>query len=453
MILSILPIFLMGVTHAQDAGKVKPYDPSTYYVSFAEPEELGVIGNPLDYAGMKINMNVRNFELPRGYEGRYKYACRFPIIDYVSNNPLYMKQWTEDNAERIAKEHTDGGILAVNYGLELLRGYNETESWKKRIISNGYKPENLPLSIDEFKQKIKDSNFTDKYQAILVDLYFRYLNAFVHVQLAKANLTKDDIEFFTANPAYYVVPDGKRIPEITGNVDTFFNFIEHARRVKFEEIYDAAICLSDAINQYVTSTKDFKVENYYKDVTKANEIYKIETPGGSICISGFGDDKHSDDALILVDLGGNDIYTNNAGGALQSASILIDHSGNDQYVNPSRRFIQGFGFMGVGYLVDLGGNDKYSADSFAQGAGIMGVGAIWDRGGDDYYDASGFVQGAGVFGLGMLLDSSGEDFYNAATLCQGGATTLGLGILSDLSGDDRYHLWMDTSKDNLGSTG
>ena len=120
--LFVLSLITSGYTKPKSIDDVQPFPYESHYVNFANPEPLGLVGNPLDYAGKRIGLDVRNVELPRGWEGRYRYACRFPIIDYVSTNPLYMKQWTEDTAERLIKEHSDNGIKTVNYALELLAG-------------------------------------------------------------------------------------------------------------------------------------------------------------------------------------------------------------------------------------------------------------------------------------------------------------------------------------------
>jgi hypothetical protein len=128
----------------------------------------------------------------------------------------------------------------------------------------------------------------------------------------------------------------------------------------------------------------------------------------------------------------------------------VDLSGNDRYEAPDSSYVQGFGFLGIGMLVDLVGNDVYKAKHFSQGAGIMGVGVLWDKAGNDTFSANAFCQGAGMFGLGMLLDDAGDDVYDCATMGQGSATTLGLGILSDLEGDDQYRLACDTTLDALG---
>lgn len=429
---------------AQELIRIERYDASTYFVSDALPMKTNIIGNPLDYAGKRIGLDVRSVELPRGYEGNYRFACRFPIIDYVSNRPLYLKQWAEDNSALITKAHQNNGIKAISQAIEILRGTADFPKFTTQMDKN---------VLNAFKKGLSKSNFTGKYRKELIKLYQSYLTAFDLSQQAKKNLTKEDLDFFNANPAYFLIPDGKKIVELTGNITTQFEFIERARRVGYEYIFYAAEILSGAINDYVTATKEFKTKDYFTNLNKSNEVIEISTPIGLAIISGLGNDTLNREANFVIDLGGDDIYLNNAGGCKSSnfgIAISIDHNGNDQYLAPEQNFVHGFGFLGCGFLVDLAGNDKYVAKHFSQGAGIMGVGVIWDNKGNDIYDAHGFCQGIGMFGLGLILESSGNDLYDCATLGQGAATTLGLGIVSDLYGYDQYRLAIDDKKDAFG---
>ena len=441
-LISIFVIFNLGM--AKDSKDVEPYPFSSYFVSFSEPMDTEIIGNPLDYAGKKIGLDVRNCVLPRAYEGAYRLACRFPIIDYISNNPLYMKQWSEDTCERIKSEHKENGLQSVDYALTLFNnGYDYV----------GINSETGEISIDDFKKQFDNSPFTDKYKDFLHSLFVNFHYAQFFNNQAFENLTAEDKEFFKANPAYFIAPDGKRMPSITGDVSSHFEFIRHARQVKMENIMRATKAMSEGIRHYLFVTKDMKPEDFYVDPKRINETWSFELPEGRVVIAGYGNDTHGETADFIIDLGGDDTYTNNPGSGMWRTSFLIDHSGNDKYDSPDGDYTQGFGFLGSGFLVDLGGNDIYKAHHYSQGAGIMGVGVLWDKSGDDVYDANAVVQGAAMFGLGMILDDNGDDRYSCATLGQGGATTLGLGILSDLGGDDRYHLNIDVGKDNLGSAG
>jgi len=445
-VVSIVTFFCVAGMEAHGADGAEPFASSAHFISDAEPTELGLIVNPLDYAAERIGLDVRNVQLPREYEGNYRLACRFPIIDYVSNRPLYMKTWAESATEQLAVRHREDGIGAVRYALTLLRGTGEYETASRQAGQE---------AVAQLTEALSESNLTAEYQEALVALFRGYCAAWEVAGLARANLTTEDLEFFDTNPGYFLAPDGQKMPPLTGSVDSHFQFIERARRVGYEQIFYAAAILSDAVQVYVSTIGGFRIGDYVIDIGQAEEMLEIETAAGRVLISGFGADTHREDAEIIIDLGGDDTYANNAGGCRSTetrVACCIDHAGDDEYSSPGGRYVQGFGFLGAGLLIDLGGDDRDMAEHFAQAGGVMGVGVIWDKGGDDMYDASAFCQGAGMFGLGLLLDSAGEDRFDCATLGQGGATTLGLGILSDLEGDDRYQLAVSRTKDALGRT-
>ena len=446
----LLEIFLSVLVFSFVRGEqakipeVKPYDFSSYFVSDAMPIESATIGNPLQYAAARIGIDLDSFQLPRAYENNYRLACRFPIIDYVSNRPLYMKQWAEMNCDQIVCRQRENGIKALEYALEILRG-----TYNYPMIQSS----NSSLDMMNFEAILSQSNFTLEYREEVKALYRTYLEAAFLIGLSRENLSDDDLRFFDANPSYFLIPDGKTMPSLTGNVDSQFEFIERARRVGYEYIFYAAKITSEAIGRYCAATQNFEIYDFIVDSSKAGDVLRMDIDGMRLMISGFGDDTLKEDADFIIDLGGNDVYLNNAGGCDSSddaIALCIDHVGNDQYLAPERMYVQGCGFLGVGMLVDMTGDDRYVARHFAQGAGIMGVGCLWDRGGDDYHEAHGFCQGAGMFGLGILMDDAGDDFYDCATIAQGGATTLGLGILSDLEGNDTYYLAVDATKDAFG---
>ena len=214
-----------------------------------------------------------------------------------------------------------------------------------------------------------------------------------------------------------------------------------------------------------------------------------------LCIGSTAANVYTEDAALLIDQGGNDIYGNSAGGApiaaeadVTSISVAIDLGGNDTYQAPiltddtgSYSRGQGVGILGVGILVDLEGEDTYEAtvpdataaptggSAFGQGFGSAGVGALFDLGGADRYTVLGrdgvddrvytIGQGAGYLngGTGLLVDRGlGDDRYalNAGTVdglirpysstefpftrqVQGqGQAYLGIGLLADDGGRD-----------------
>lgn len=214
------------------------------------------------------------------------------------------------------------------------------------------------------------------------------------------------------------------------------------------------------------------------------------TPGGSVGVT-VGDDVQDADAVVtsslVLDLDGDDTYgvrhapmlkdaangcttdpvvprVGTLGGAVMGVGMLVDAGGNNTYVG--RTQTQGAGhILGVGVLASGAGNDTYEAVRSAQGQGLLGgVGVLVDQGGDDAYravvptggvwngdlalcdDLSRYMQGsafdrrAGPLApsVGILLDRSGDDVYAAQTLAQGFGQGPGAGILFDGAGNDRY---------------
>ncbi|MBM3314452.1 hypothetical protein FJY71_01225, partial [candidate division WOR-3 bacterium] len=400
---------------------VAPYGPETWFEQDPRPVPVVVesIGNPLDYAGARIGLDVRNVELPRGWEGGYRYSCRVPLIDLVSNRPLYMKQWAEDVSHDVAFWHRRYGLLAVGCGVRTFcqRGALPT--------LGGWSPaqhDSAPLS--EVEQELAGRGFSPRYRREVARLCGVLARAWQGTRDARAGLSAEDSAFFASNPGYYLAPDGRRIPELTGDRTQQDSFIEKARRVRLNDIFDCAEDVGRAIARYVTATAGWGRADFYEDTTCSRDVVILAAQFGPVVIAGYGNDRHAENAALLIDLGGNDTYLNNAGGCGRSGgvAVCIDHAGDDGYETPDSNYVQGFGFLGVGVLVDLAGNDAYRAKHFAQGTGILGFGVLWDKAGNDTFSAHAFCQGAGMFGFGTLLDDAGSDVYDCATMGQGSAT-------------------------------
>jgi HEAT repeat protein len=184
-----------------------------------------------------------------------------------------------------------------------------------------------------------------------------------------------------------------------------------------------------------------------------------DTPLGKIIAGGGGSNLYTNDALLIIDTGGDDRYENSAGAAnglprqraensatyvaknsaagARPISVVIDLAGNDRY-GARRSFSQGAGLFGIGILVDLAGDDVYEARHLSQGAGFFGCGLLADFGGNDRFEADTFCQGAGMFGAGILWQRGGDTSYRAGQIGQGFGGTGGIGLLFDEAGNDSY---------------
>ncbi len=194
-----------------------------------------------------------------------------------------------------------------------------------------------------------------------------------------------------------------------------------------------------------------------------NDKYYMNQVGQGAGVFGLG---------ILADLAGDDEYSCLFGGQgfayVRGGGLLLDVAGNDEYVarddeivNPSAQtkehnvsMAQGAGygrradfsdghFMsgGVGFLVDGGGDDNYSAGVFAQAVGYwFGGGFIYEAGGDDRYNGVWYAQAASAhFAPAGLIDVAGDDVYfTLISQCLGNGRDLSNAVFIDLDGDDKY---------------
>ncbi|MCK4224130.1 MAG: hypothetical protein KAX39_03050 [candidate division Zixibacteria bacterium] len=229
--------------------------------------------------------------------------------------------------------------------------------------------------------------------------------------------------------------------------------IPYLEKIKREKIYEAGIALSSATKTTLSLLKDYlKTQPQLKippkagikSITKDKKdqendiIFRLNTFLGEIIIGGFGSTKYQGTPVVIIDLGGDDLYSlSTTEDDSINSSVIIDLTGDDIYRSEGD-FVIGSGFFGSGILVDVFGNDTYLTDNFSLGSGLFGVGMLVDEGGDDRYFGDTFTMGAGSFGLGILVDIGGVDQYTASLFAQGVGFVSGFGALIDSSGNDNY---------------
>ncbi|MCE9638072.1 MAG: hypothetical protein K8T90_20415 [Planctomycetes bacterium] len=207
-----------------------------------------------------------------------------------------------------------------------------------------------------------------------------------------------------------------------------------AQSIVFEDYFEDASGVLTYLPNLVSALR-----TAHLSTTGRNEF---KTSAGTVLVYGTGDDLHpaDEDAILVIDLGGNDTYLRGASASVEQKrpfSVVIDLSGDDRYVGEND-FSFGGALGGVAIQWDCGGNDTYRAGNCSLGAGILGVGVLVDEGGDDVFRAKDFCEGAGAFGIGILLKKGGNDLYHADLYGQGFASTWGCGVLADLGGNDVY---------------
>ncbi len=224
-------------------------------------------------------------------------------------------------------------------------------------------------------------------------------------------------------------------------IEPNLRLVNIAGRVDLAELFAAALEVQELLDAAQDRLQP-DLERAWEEKGKPSDVFFTrDTPLGKILIGGKGHTWYREDAAVIVDLGGDDLYTNGAGtsaGDKLPFSIVIDCAGNDAY-EATFDCAQGCGRLGVGALLDLSGNDSYIARRWAQGTCAIGVGMLIDLAGDDTYRGGDYVQAAAMWGVGWLTDGAGNDAYESTGWSQSCAMPGGLSVLRDDRGDDHYY--------------
>ena len=181
---------------------------------------------------------------------------------------------------------------------------------------------------------------------------------------------------------------------------------------------------------------------------KGNDVYMGNRFTQGAAFGGLG---------LLVDLAGNDRYTSHAfaigfGGPLGMGAV-IDHAGNDVYQcgdkypspfnqqeaptakpgDPTFQYL----CYGMGSGAGLDGSGSKAEAQLPNLAG--GLGYLIDLDGQDQYRSGNMAQGSGYdFGVGVALDLDGDDSRTGGRTSLGAAGSYGIGLFVDAQGADRY---------------
>ncbi|MDQ5987617.1 MAG: hypothetical protein CSYNP_03362 [Syntrophus sp. SKADARSKE-3] len=202
-----------------------------------------------------------------------------------------------------------------------------------------------------------------------------------------------------------------------------------------------------ALSRLVSFLRKDHMDTLHKDLLKrfnnikAPILYQAETSAGLVIVGGNVPKVYDKDAALILDLGGHNVYRNNAGGTRPDipVAMVIDWGGHNRYIARDN-FSQGAALFGGGFLVDLGGHSTFVALDGSQGTGFWGMGLLYNGGMGSVFQARSISQGVGQMGIGMLLGAEGHDSY--ACLYEGQALGLygGAGILIDRGGHNIYRL-------------
>jgi hypothetical protein len=366
----------------------------------------------------------------------HSYLLSEKIIDnYFINPPQDIK-----NQREILKQE----LLLITGETHKISSTNP--QWLKNAIIDTYDANNIIVSQKKIEKLDADINaLPPDLQDALALLLYTLNDATILINQAIGDITSAERMFLEKNRDMLNNEQGLEIPGIT---DIFMDLIKGPLFPTSKKIDNEIIYRSQKIINKVDITKIFTASILVLEGIK-NSLpiilrYKnfddkllFSDPMNLIILGGKEKNTYNHEYILCLDLGGNDKYTNNAGGAQYKASICIDLAGDDHY--QGNRNSQGAGFLGTGVLLDITGNDTYISQSWSQGSTCCGMGFLADIGGHDAYISERFAQGSAMGnGLGIAFDYKGNDLWFSTSDSQGRASEDALGCLLDTFGDDTY---------------
>jgi hypothetical protein len=224
------------------------------------------------------------------------------------------------------------------------------------------------------------------------------------------------------------------------NDESWNNILKLSFKLEMQELLNAFHPLLSCLSyENITLLRKDLAERF--ENSDSPVLYETETTFGKVIVGGSVSNTYKEDAALILDIGGNDVYLNNAGGTRGNipVSILIDWEGDDSYMT-KERFSQGAGVLGGGFLIDLDGNDIFQALDGSQGTGLFGIGVLFNDGEDSVFKARNYCQGVGQFGIGILWSKGIENLYHCLENGQAVGFFQGAGMLLDENGNDYYLL-------------
>ncbi|MHC5113422.1 MAG: HEAT repeat domain-containing protein [Planctomycetota bacterium] len=343
-------------------------------------------------------------ELPRYAEQYYHPLGRVPVVDALLAEPLAGPVFARDSAAALRRAADTGSIARVTRAVHHVGG--------------------MPSRADD-RAGVRSID----------DVLARVAAAHGVAAEALAPVPESEREWMRAHPARWFVTeeDLTNLRYLTCDTTDHLRIFASAAAVDLPALASVQVELAMIADELLRAA----AEGALDDLDDAQLPLRREAHGLVLVVAGRGNDVHDESVDVLIDLGGDDWYVNNAGGTEGSrpVALCIDLDGNDRY--EASLAVQGAGFLGVGLLVDVAGDDVYRAGDLAQGAAFIGAGMLCDLGGNDRYGAHHLSQAAGAFGCGVLWDAAGDDEYTASGMAIGCAATQGIGVLVESGGDDR----------------
>lgn len=313
--------------------------------------------------------------------------------------------------------------------------YREDPPWLEEAVLEFYHLHNFTVSqqdTDLFFSQI--APLPDEFSQSIALLVYALNDASRSCTFAFRNLTADERQFLRQhNQSDTNVTDVLRYAlseriKIFPNLDLFASNTDKlsllVQKIDRAALVDGGLGLLSAVRVALPV-----LEKY---AARFNQSMVLEDPSGHIRVGGSDNTTHVGTCSLLIDLGGDDLIT--VRHPEEAAALVLNVAGNDRYQGQMAK-----SFAGISMLIDVRGNDFYTANNWSQSYACAGLTALVDMRGDDVYAGGSHVQAAArAGGLAVLADVRGNDTYHAYSHAQACANGNSLALLVDGTGNDVY---------------
>lgn len=322
--------------------------------------------------------------------------------------------------------------------------YGNFSSKSPRRLIKGIRQARAKLDIIPSTEEIRIPNVVTSDDAMLFLKLTLDKSAKAYAR-AMEPLTPDEVRT-VAKESFTIFSAQTRVGHTVPQVRRAQYLIDVMDKMDYSALFDAGETLMPLVDRRVLDALALiDISMLEQRTIGGKTVGRVPTSAGDIFIGGTEDNtweldsKDLENAVCVIDLGGNDTYREGVCNPGRPILVLLDlGDGEDQYTG-TRPGIQGSAIMGISLLYNDRGNTSYNARDISQGSSIGGIGILIDNEGNDKYLGFKRVQSTAICGLGLLIDRQGNDDYHAALLAQGVGGPRGFGAFADVAGDDRYY--------------
>ncbi|MFH0844869.1 MAG: CbiQ family ECF transporter T component, partial [Pseudomonadota bacterium] len=263
----------------------------------------------------------------------------------LSTNPFALSLFTRWMADPLKAP-----IEAQHIAMALFPIAHRPDLWLSELAKSGDIFSTNPLPLDRYSGHKAPSGLPEELnEAIrcILDAMSLANEKVTGIRKNIPSLERKRIERYLY-PEPYTEKDLEKGKEDFFRINTLKEAINATTRIDQKGILEAGMTILKAM----TEAKALLTGNGkgYRGIRS----FSFMTDLGLVEIGGIGSDVHEKDAILIIDLGGNDLYRGKvASGAEGKCAVVLDLSGDDTYLGEDQT--QGSGFWGIGILWDLSG--------------------------------------------------------------------------------------------------